>query len=105
MASLSREKASELRNQVAAIVAASGLAGQVAIKMMWLRVLRRRSQMDRTRLDKLGRYAAASWPPLKILHPWPDKRFSRHIPEAGAPCVSAHAGICTGGAGQLAFLP
>ena len=32
MASLSREKASELRNQVAAIVAASGLAGQVAIR-------------------------------------------------------------------------
>ena len=39
-----------------------------------------------------------AWPPLKILHPWPEKRFSRHIPEAGAPCVSAHAGICTGGA-------
>ena len=61
--------------------------------MMWLRVLRRRSHMDRTRLDKLGKYAAASWPPLKILHPWPEKRFSRHIPEVGAPCVSAHAGI------------
>ena len=34
------------------------------LRMMWLRVLRRRSHMDRTRLDKLGRYAAASWPPL-----------------------------------------
>ena len=75
------------------------------LRMMWLRVLRRRSHMDRTRLDKLGRYAAASWPPLKILHPWPEKRFSRHIPQVGAPCVSAHAGICTVGAGQPAFLP
>ena len=75
------------------------------LRMMWLRVLQRRSHMDRTRLDKLGKYAAASWPPLKILHPWSKKRFSRHITEVGAPCVSAHAGICTGGAGQPAFLP
>ena len=29
----------------------------------------------------------------------------RHTPEVGAPCVSAHAGICTGGVGQPAFLP
>ena len=41
-----------------------------------LRVLRRRSQMDRTKLDKLGRVAAAFWPPLQILHPWPEQRFA-----------------------------
>ena len=29
----------------------------------------------------------------------------RQTPEVGAPCVSAHAGICTGGVGQPAFLP
>ena len=73
------------------------------LRMMWLRVLRRRSHMDRTRLDKLGRYAAASWPPLKILHPWPEKRFSRHIPQVGAPCVSAHCwSACVFGADRRA---
>ena len=43
---------------------------------MWLRVLRRRSQKDRTKLDKLGRVAAAFWAPVKILHPWPEQRFA-----------------------------
>ena len=46
------------------------------LRRMWLRVLRRRSQMDRTKLDKLGRVAAAFWPPLTILHPWPEQRFA-----------------------------
>ena len=46
------------------------------LRRMWLRVLRRRSQMDRTKLDKLGRVAAAFWPPLQILHPWPEQRFA-----------------------------
>ena len=32
--------------------------------------------MDRTKLDKLGRVAAAFWPPLQILHPWPEQRFA-----------------------------
>ncbi|MCY4599963.1 MAG: hypothetical protein OXF27_08580 [Acidobacteria bacterium] len=69
------------------------------LRILWLRAMRRRSQMDRTRLEKLGKYAAASWPPLKILHPWPEQRFRRQRPEVGAPCVNAHAGICAGGAG------
>ena len=46
------------------------------LRRMWLRVLRRRSQMDRTKLDKLGRVAADFWPPLQILHPWPEQRFA-----------------------------
>ena len=46
------------------------------LRRMWLRVLRRRSQMDRSKLDKLGRVAAAFWPPVKVLHPWPDARFA-----------------------------
>ena len=46
------------------------------LRRMWLRVLRRRSQTDRTKLDKLGRVAAAFWPPLQILHPWPEQRFA-----------------------------
>ena len=46
------------------------------LRRMWLRVLRRRSQKDRTKLDKLGRVAAAFWAPVKILHPWPEQRFA-----------------------------
>ena len=46
------------------------------LRKMWLRVLRRRSHLDRTKLDKLGRVAAAFWPRLTILHPWPDERFA-----------------------------
>ena len=75
------------------------------LRRMWLRVLRRRSQMDRTKLDKLGRVANAFWPPLKILHPWPDERFRGQRPEVGAGWSSDHVRICTGGARQLAFLP
>ena len=69
------------------------------LRKMWLRAMRRRSQMDRTRLDKLGRVARAIWPRMKILHPWPEQRFSRQRPEVGASCFSEHAGICAGGAG------
>ena len=50
------------------------------LRILWLRAMRRRSQMDRTRLEKLGKYAAASWPPLKILHPWPEQRFAVNHP-------------------------
>lgn len=50
------------------------------LRRMWLRALRRRSQMDRTKLDKLGKYAEVSWPTLKVLHPWPEKRFAVTYP-------------------------
>ena len=50
------------------------------LRKMWLRAMRRRSQMDRTRLDKLGRIANAIWLPLKIQHPWPDERFAVNHP-------------------------
>ena len=49
----------------------------IRLRTMWLRVMRRRSQLDRTKLDKLGRVAAAFWPRLRILHPWPEQRFCR----------------------------
>ena len=46
------------------------------LKRMWLRVLRRRSQKDRFTWDTIGRLAGAFWPPLRILHPWPNTRFA-----------------------------
>ena len=43
---------------------------------MWLRALRQRSQKDRFTWNRVGRLAAAFWPPLRILHPWPTTRFA-----------------------------
>ena len=72
---------------------------ELRLRRMWLRALRRRSQVDRTKLDKLGRVANAYWPTLKILHPWPEQRFSRQRPEVGAGWSNDQVRICTGGAG------
>ena len=43
---------------------------------IWCRVLRRRSQMDRTTLATVGALARAFWPQLRIRHPWPTRRFA-----------------------------
>ena len=43
---------------------------------MWCRMLRRRSQKDRTTLASVGALARAFWPPLRIRHPWPTRRFA-----------------------------
>jgi group II intron reverse transcriptase/maturase len=43
---------------------------------LWYKVLRRRSQKDRTSREQLDKLAAAHWPKLRIRHPWPDRRFS-----------------------------
>ena len=46
------------------------------VEVIWLKVLRRRSQKDRfgrTRLDHITRIF---WPPARVLHPWPDQRFA-----------------------------
>ncbi len=50
------------------------------LKRLWLRVLRRRSQKDRSAWDKVGKLADAFWPPLRILHPWPNTRFAVNHP-------------------------
>ena len=50
------------------------------LKRMWLRVLRRRSQKDRFTWDKVGKLAKVFWPPLRILHPWPNTRFAVNHP-------------------------
>jgi len=41
----------------------------------WYRVLRRRSQRDRTNWQRMRRLAQRWIPPVRILHPWPDERF------------------------------
>ena len=43
---------------------------------VWLHILRRRSQRDRTTIASVARLAAVYWPPVKIRHPWPTDRFA-----------------------------
>jgi group II intron reverse transcriptase/maturase len=68
------------------------------VKRLWWRALRRRSQRDKTTLEKCQALADEWLPKPKILHPWPSKRFAvKHPgwePYAGKP----HVRFCAGGA-------
>lgn len=46
---------------------------------LWRRTLRRRSQKDKVTWNRMTQLTAAWLPPPRILHPWPDRRFTvRH---------------------------
>jgi group II intron reverse transcriptase/maturase len=53
---------------------------------LWRRTLKRRSQKDHTTWDRITRLAAEFLPAARILHPWPDARFTATHPrwEPGA---------------------
>jgi RNA-directed DNA polymerase len=65
---------------------------------LWRRSLQRRSQKDPTTWRRVAKLADDWLPQLRILHPWPQKRFAvrhpRWEPYAGMP----HVRICAGGA-------
>ena len=65
---------------------------------LWRRSLRRRSQRDNTRWDRIKKLADDWLPKPRILHPWPRDRFAvkhpRWEPYAGIPPVR----FCAGGA-------
>ena len=46
------------------------------LRRIWLNVLRRRSQMDRTSWETVVRLIAKYWPKPRIRHPWPQQRFA-----------------------------
>ena len=46
------------------------------VKREWLTILRKRSQKDRYPRERLDRLCQALWPPVQVLHPWPDQRFA-----------------------------
>ncbi|MCY4486374.1 MAG: group II intron reverse transcriptase/maturase, partial [Deltaproteobacteria bacterium] len=46
------------------------------LKRMWLSILRRRSQKDRSTWASIDRLKAQHWPSPKVRHPWPDQRFA-----------------------------
>jgi RNA-directed DNA polymerase len=66
------------------------------VERIWLRTLRRRSQKDRFSWQRMHRLAADWIPKLRILHPYPDKRFAvthpRLEPCAGIPPARIWAG-------------
>ncbi len=50
------------------------------VQDLWRRTLRRRSQRDSTTWERIGRLAAEFLPKPRILHPWPEERFSVNHP-------------------------
>ena len=46
------------------------------LKREWMTILRRRSQKDRHSWERLERLCQDLWPPVQVLHPWPDQRFA-----------------------------
>ena len=54
------------------------------LKHLWLRMLRRRSQRDRSSWAWVTKLTATHWPKLTIRHPWPDQRFVVNAPQRGA---------------------
>ena len=54
------------------------------LKHLWLRMLRRRSQRDRSDWARVAKLTATHWPKLDIRHPWPDQRFVVNAPQRGA---------------------
>ena len=48
----------------------------IAVKRLFLRALRRRSQKDRTEWSALARLIGFHWPKPTIRHPWPGQRLA-----------------------------
>jgi hypothetical protein len=70
------------------------------VTVLWLRTLRRRSQKDWSRWDRIVRLAAAHLPTPRILHPWPSVRFAVKHPRWEPGARIAPAGICAGAPGN-----
>ena len=46
----------------------------------WMRALRRRSQRHRRSWARMGRLVRRWIPPVRAMHPWPEKRFAATHP-------------------------
>jgi len=64
---------------------------------LWLRALRARSQKARVTWDVLSRLKAAYLPEPRILHPWPEARFSVMHPRWKPSARIGPARFCAGG--------
>ncbi len=63
------------------------------VMMIWHRTLRRRSQVDRTLLEKTQRLAERWLPTPRVLHPWPNQRFAVRYPRGEPSARIVHARI------------
>jgi hypothetical protein len=68
------------------------------IVVCWWRLLRRRSQKDRTGWETMARVADRWLPTPRILHPWPDSRFLVKHPRWEPSARIGPARFCAGGA-------
>jgi len=55
-------------------------AFRFAVRRLWLRALRRRSQRHRLTWERMARLTDRWLPQPRILHPWPDARFDANHP-------------------------
>jgi group II intron reverse transcriptase/maturase len=67
------------------------------VLVLWRRALRRRSQRDWTTWERISSLARDYLPLPRILHPWPEARFSVKYPRWEPGARIAPAGICAGG--------
>ena len=65
---------------------------------LWRRSLQRRSQKDRITWSRIKKLADDFIPQARILHPWPDARFTVKHPRWEPSALIGHARICAGGA-------
>jgi len=65
---------------------------------LWRRALRRRSQKDAMRWQRMSALEARWLPRPRITHPWPQQRFAVRHPRWEPGAGMLHAGICAGGA-------
>jgi len=63
------------------------------VLMIWHRTLRRRSQVDRTPLEKTQRLGERWLPTPRVLHPWPNQRFAVRHPRGEPSARIVHARI------------
>jgi group II intron reverse transcriptase/maturase len=68
-------------------------AFRFSVLMIWHRTLRRRSQVDRTLMEKTKRLGERWLPHPRILHPWPNQRFAVRHPRGEPSARIVHARI------------
>jgi RNA-directed DNA polymerase len=68
-------------------------AFRFSVLMLWHRALRRRSQVDRTLMEKTKRLGEQWLPTPRILHPWPNQRFAVKHPRGEPSARIVHARI------------
>ena len=67
------------------------------VTKLWHEALERRSQRTRINWTRMNGLAIRWLPPARVVHPFPETRFSRSHPRQEPSALVAHAGICAGG--------